>query len=119
MVVITVNFEVKPDKVAEFQELISGHSKRTLEREPGCRQFDVSQDPKNAQKFFLYEVYDNEAAFEAHPLGGQAMGETSIATLRLIGAGYIEPVHDPLRVRLPGRISLEDQRIVPRHHLFR
>jgi len=66
MVVITVNFEVKPDKVAEFQELISGHSKRTLEREPGCRQFDVSQDPKNAQKFFLYEVYDSEAAFEAH-----------------------------------------------------
>jgi quinol monooxygenase YgiN len=66
MVVIAVNFEVKPDKVAEFKEVITGHSKRTLEREPGCRQFDVSQDPKNAQRFFLYEVYNDEAAFEAH-----------------------------------------------------
>jgi quinol monooxygenase YgiN len=66
MIVIAVNFEIKPDKVAEFKELITGHAGRTLEREPGCRQFDVSQDPKNAQRFFLYEVYDDEAAFEAH-----------------------------------------------------
>jgi len=66
MYVIAVNFEVKPDKVDEFKDLITGHAGRTLEREPGCRQFDVSQDPANAQRFFLYEVYDDEAAFQAH-----------------------------------------------------
>lgn len=66
MIVIAVNFEVKPDEVTEFKDLITGHAGRTLEREPGCRQFDVCQDPKNAQRFFLYEVYDDEAAFETH-----------------------------------------------------
>ena len=66
MYVIAVNFEVKPDKVEEFKQVITGHAGRSLERESGCRQFDVAQDPANAQRFFLYEVYDDEAAFQAH-----------------------------------------------------
>jgi quinol monooxygenase YgiN len=34
--------------------------------EPGCRQFDVLTDPARAGQVFLYELYDDEAAFKAH-----------------------------------------------------
>ena len=35
-------------------------------KEPGCRQFDVLVDPKDKTKVMLFEVYDDEKAFEAH-----------------------------------------------------
>jgi quinol monooxygenase YgiN len=35
-------------------------------KEPGCRQFDVLVDPKDRTQVMLYEVYDDEKAFEAH-----------------------------------------------------
>jgi quinol monooxygenase YgiN len=31
-----------------------------------CRQFDVCRDPQNPQLFFLYELYDDDAAIAAH-----------------------------------------------------
>jgi quinol monooxygenase YgiN len=34
--------------------------------EPGCRQFDVCTDPGQPDTVFLYELYDDLAAFEAH-----------------------------------------------------
>ena len=34
--------------------------------EAGCQQFDVCQDQQNPNTIFLYEIYDNETAFEAH-----------------------------------------------------
>ena len=33
---------------------------------PGCRQFDVCVDPARDDRIYLYEVYDDEAAFQAH-----------------------------------------------------
>jgi quinol monooxygenase YgiN len=35
-------------------------------KEPGCKQFDVLQDAKDKAKIMLYEVYNDEAAFETH-----------------------------------------------------
>jgi quinol monooxygenase YgiN len=66
MFVVIVHFDIKPDKVAAFREAMVGQAKRCLELEAGCRQFDVSQDPAVPTSFFLYEVYENEAAFEEH-----------------------------------------------------
>ena len=34
--------------------------------EPGCRVYDPSRDPQRPGIFFIYEVYDDEAAFRAH-----------------------------------------------------
>ena len=39
---------------------------RAQSDEPGCRQFDVCRDPADATLFFLYELYDDEAAIQAH-----------------------------------------------------
>jgi quinol monooxygenase YgiN len=35
-------------------------------QEPGCSRFDVLRDPEQSNKFYFYEVYQNEAAIEAH-----------------------------------------------------
>lgn len=34
--------------------------------EPGCRMFIVHESPDDPRTFFLYEQYDDEAAFQAH-----------------------------------------------------
>ena len=34
--------------------------------EPGCRQFDVTLDREQPNRVVLYEVYEDEAAFEVH-----------------------------------------------------
>lgn len=35
-------------------------------KEPGCRRFDILNMSSDPNHIFLYEVYDNEAAFKAH-----------------------------------------------------
>lgn len=66
MFVVVVFFDIKADRVDFFREAMVRQARRCLELEPGCRQFDVAQDPQVPTSFFLYEVYDDEAAFEAH-----------------------------------------------------
>ncbi|MCB1547030.1 MAG: antibiotic biosynthesis monooxygenase [Hyphomicrobiaceae bacterium] len=66
MLVVTVDFKIKPERAGEFHKAILGHARNALEREPGCLQFDVAVDPENAANVFLFEVYVDDAAFEAH-----------------------------------------------------
>ena len=64
--VIIAEFEVKPDKLAQFLELARTDASQSVAREPGCHQFDVTLDREQPNRVVLYEVYDDEAAFNAH-----------------------------------------------------
>ncbi|TWT39847.1 Autoinducer 2-degrading protein LsrG [Thalassoglobus neptunius] len=66
MLVVTVRFETKPDCVEEFREAILFQARSSRENEEGCRQFDVCQSIDEPTVFSVYEVYHDEAAFEAH-----------------------------------------------------
>ena len=66
MYVIVVDFEIKPERLAEFMPLMLENARASRETEPGCRVFDVCVDPKKETSVFLYEVYDDRAAFDAH-----------------------------------------------------
>jgi (4S)-4-hydroxy-5-phosphonooxypentane-2,3-dione isomerase len=66
MYVVIVFFEAKPEHVAAVRGALLGQARNSLEREKGCRQFDVAEDPVDPAAFFLYETYDDEAAFKAH-----------------------------------------------------
>ena len=66
MYVVTVHFYVKPDHVADFQAAMLVNARSSVEKEPGCRRFDVTVDEKDPAHFFLFEVYDDEAAFQKH-----------------------------------------------------
>ena len=65
MFVLSVELRIKPENVESFIAKAlenAAHSRK----EPGCRQFDVLVDPKDKTKVMLYEIYNDESAFEAH-----------------------------------------------------
>ena len=95
MRIITVTFTVKPDRIADFRAIATEHAMASL-NEPGCRQFDVATDPANAACFFLYEVYDDDAAFTAH----QASAHYKQNAPRLADCSLDRARHD--FVMLPG-----------------
>ncbi len=63
--VIVAEFEVKPEGLEHFLELAKADASQSVAKEPGCRQFDVTVD-RSANRVLLYEVYDDQAAFDAH-----------------------------------------------------
>ncbi|WP_088279375.1 putative quinol monooxygenase [Ideonella sp. A 288] len=66
MEVLVVEFHIHPPRVAAFAQAIADNARASLESEHGCRQFDVCRDPADEGCFFLYELYDDEAAVQAH-----------------------------------------------------
>jgi quinol monooxygenase YgiN len=64
--VIIAEFEVKPNRLEQFLELARTDASHSVDREPGCRQFDVTLDREQPNRVVLYEIYDDEAAFDAH-----------------------------------------------------
>jgi (4S)-4-hydroxy-5-phosphonooxypentane-2,3-dione isomerase len=68
MLAIVVEFVIEPAFIERFERAILANATASRETEPGCRQFDVCRDPADPQLFFLYELYDDAAAFDAHRL---------------------------------------------------
>jgi (4S)-4-hydroxy-5-phosphonooxypentane-2,3-dione isomerase len=62
---LVVNIRINPENVDAFMQRLKENAS-AARKEPGCRQFDVLVDPKDRTKAMLYEVYDDEKAFEAH-----------------------------------------------------
>lgn len=60
-----VDLDIVPAELEKYKEAIKENAAATV-KEPGCRQFDVLVLAGNPNHIFLYEVYDNEAAFQAH-----------------------------------------------------
>jgi len=68
MYVVTVMFHVKPEFAKLFREQMIANARMSRGAEPGCLQFDVCTDPMHEDRIFLYEVYANRVAFDAHLL---------------------------------------------------
>ena len=64
--VVTVEFVVKPEFVDDFTAAMIENASTSRRNEPGCRQFDVCVLPSDRATIFLYEIYDDRAAFDAH-----------------------------------------------------
>jgi quinol monooxygenase YgiN len=64
--VLTVGLVIKPGEEDRFMSMVLANAKAARETEPGCRQFDVLADPQDRSRVMLYEVYEDEAAFQAH-----------------------------------------------------
>jgi len=66
MFAVVVSFQIKQDQMDAFLPLMLANAKASLLEEPGCHQFDVCTDPSRPTEVFLYELYSDTAAFEAH-----------------------------------------------------
>ena len=66
MYVIAVLFEAVPGQGEALEEALLRQAENSLREEDGCLRFDVARDPATEGRFFLYEIYEDEAAFDAH-----------------------------------------------------
>ena len=66
--VLQVSIRIQPQNVDAFMKKLDENA-RAARTEPGCKQFEVLVDPTDKTKVMLYEVYNDEAAFEEHQKG--------------------------------------------------
>ncbi len=66
MFVVTVTFTINPEAWQKFLPLMTENARASTANEPECHQFDVCTDPSTPHTVFLYEVYTDRAAFDAH-----------------------------------------------------
>ena len=64
--VVCVEFEIEPGQTDVFMAAARTNAEQSFTQEVGCQQFDVCRDRQSPNSVFLYEVYDDEAAFETH-----------------------------------------------------
>ena len=63
--VLVVNIKIKPENVERWMKMALENA-REARKEPGCRQFEVLVDPQDRTRVLLFEIYNDEKAFEAH-----------------------------------------------------
>ena len=64
--VVTVDFGVAPENFERFKQIMDENAKASMTNEPGCREFNVFEDPKVPNHLMLFEVYNDDAAFQQH-----------------------------------------------------
>ena len=58
---LVVEFQVKPECLARFNELLAVNARASVVKEAGCRQFDVLESNDDPCHVVLYEIYDSPA----------------------------------------------------------
>jgi quinol monooxygenase YgiN len=66
MYIVTVNFQIKPAHLADFRREMLKNASTSLREESGCSRFDVAEAEGDPAHIFLYEIYDDAAAFQHH-----------------------------------------------------
>jgi autoinducer 2-degrading protein len=61
-----VNIDVVPGQIENYLAAIKEVGATAIKTEPGCSEFDITVSQKDPNRLFIFEVYDNTAAFDAH-----------------------------------------------------
>lgn len=69
MIAVTVAFRLRPGRMPDFLPLMIENARISRRAEPGCHDFDVCRG-EAPDSVFLYETYEDEAAFRAHLQSG-------------------------------------------------
>jgi quinol monooxygenase YgiN len=83
---IIATIEIVPGRRDELLPLLRAHRARCLQDEPGTVQFDVLLPHEGDARVMIYEVYRDEAAFDAH------LNASSLARLRKEATGMMANV---------------------------
>lgn len=81
--VIIAQLQIDPQHFDAYLKLAKGHAQRSLELDPGCRQFDVMVTDEPRHTLMLYEVYDDDASFQGHA-NAPRMAEYRAATKGMV-----------------------------------
>ena len=89
MFAVVVEFTIKPEHADAFLQLMKENASASLRTEPGCKQFDVATDASRPGEVFLYELYTDAAAFEAH-LKTAHFASFDATTIHMIAAKVVK-----------------------------
>jgi autoinducer 2-degrading protein len=63
--VSAVDLDIAPAEIEKFLAALKENGAASV-KEPGCQRFDIMVLASNPNHVFIYEVYDNDAASQAH-----------------------------------------------------
>ena len=66
MIALVVTIRIQPPHREAFMDAMLDDASHSVQDEPGCLRFDVLEDVDDPNQIYLYEVYRNEEALEAH-----------------------------------------------------
>src|SRR3954451_15899414 len=66
MYAYVVRHKIQPQHLDEYLALIRAHAHGSATEEPGCLRFDVVQREDDPTEVFLFELYQDQPAVDAH-----------------------------------------------------
>ena len=81
--------KVRPERREEFLAGMTANAAASVRDEPGCLRFDVSSFAADPNRFFLYELYADATAFEAHKASPHFAQWRQIAERVLVPGGQV------------------------------
>ncbi|WP_285114331.1 antibiotic biosynthesis monooxygenase [Leifsonia sp. fls2-241-R2A-40a] len=84
-----------PGSEDEVRMLLAGYGARVRE-EPGNRQFEAFNPDGDPAKFFVYEEYESEEAFEAHKAAEYCERFNRLLAPLVVGGGSRLTLLDPI-----------------------
>jgi len=85
MLSLIVEMQVRPDRRAEFLAGIAANAEASVQDEPGCLRFDICSVDSDENRFLLYELYTDAAAFAAHKAAPHFAQWRTVAEQVLVG----------------------------------
>ena len=86
---LVVQMQVQPGRREEFLAGMAANAAAAVRDEPGCLRFDVSAAAADPDRFFLYELYTDAEAFEAHKASPHFAQWREIAARVLVPGGQV------------------------------
>ncbi|WP_069160859.1 putative quinol monooxygenase [Nocardia altamirensis] len=80
-----VSMKIREGSRADFLDAVARSAATSLRDEPGCLRFDICADRVDPYRFFLYQLYIDDEAAEAHRFTEHFLELTAAAER------YVEP----------------------------
>lgn len=84
MFTLLVRVEVRPDMLDEFRRAVSENARLSVQHDPGCLRFEVSQVADAPAQWVFYEVYTDEAAWQRHRTSPHFVAYKAVADRALV-----------------------------------
>ena len=92
-----VTVRMKPEYREQILKGALEDGRGSREDEPGCLRFDVHRSSEDAHRFFLYEIYADEAAFyEAHRAAPHYAQWREVAAACVYPGGHLNTFATPV-----------------------
>ena len=93
MYAVVVTFQIKQGQMPAFLPLMQENAATSRTQEAGCHRFDVCTDPERPDEVFLYELYSDRTAFDAH-LGSAHFKNFDAKVAPMIGTKDVRTYQD-------------------------